>query len=151
MLKVEVLTKRMSKPEVEPIIAAGGVVFRYSLNDPEPMVLMIFRNGVWDLPKGKLESGESIPMCAVREVAEEVGSSLPAIVRKIDTTYHEYPEGEKVMGKTTYWYSMIFTSPETFTPEKKEGIKAVEWMSLSDALSKAGYENLKAILKKFTP
>ena len=140
----------MTKPEIEPIAAAGGVVFRYSEGNSEPKVLMIFRNGVWDLPKGKLEAGESIPMCAVREVAEEVGSSLPSIVREIDTTYHEYPEGKKIMGKTTYWYSMIFTTPETFTPQKAEGIEAVEWMPVSEARNKAGYENLKKVLRKFT-
>lgn len=139
----------MGNSAVEPITAAGGIVFRYRIGEEEPLVLMIFRNGVWDLPKGKLEAPESVSMCAVREVAEEVGASLPSIVRKIGTTYHEYPEGNKTMGKTTHWYSMIFTRPETFIPQKSEGIEKVSWMSLSKAISEAGYENLKEILRKF--
>jgi len=139
----------MNKSGIEPVTAAGGVVFRYEEGVEYPLILMIFRNGVWDLPKGKLEPTESIPMCAVREVGEEVGASLPSIVRKIGTTYHEYPEGNKKMGKTTYWYSMIFTKPETFIPQKKEGIEEVEWMPLPKAISEAGYENLKEILRKF--
>ena len=47
------------------IEAAGGVVMK------NQEMLFIYRNGKWDLPKGKLEINESIPLCAVREVEEE--------------------------------------------------------------------------------
>ena len=56
---------RASLPFIE---AAGGLVV-----DDAAKVLMIFRNGRWDLPKGKLEPGERIEDCAVREVSEECG------------------------------------------------------------------------------
>lgn len=131
-----------------PVTAAGGIVIRHTSAGQKPDVLMILRNGYWDLPKGKLEPPETIAMCAVREVAEEVGISLPSIIRKIGTTYHEYSENEKVMAKTTHWYSMLLTRDEAFTPEEKEGIEKVEWVSLDDAISKAGFENLKEILRK---
>ncbi|MEQ8523821.1 NUDIX domain-containing protein [Gracilimonas sp.] len=140
----------MSDYKPEPIKAAGGVVLRFIADSIIPEVLMIYRNGYWDLPKGKLEEGESIEMCAVREVAEEVGSSLPAIVSTIGTSYHEYPEKGKTMGKTTWWYSMIFTRPETFIPQEKEGIEQVEWVLLPEAIEKAGFENLKEILRSLT-
>lgn len=131
-----------------PVTAAGGIVMRYASVREAPEVLMIFRNGYWDLPKGKLEPPETIAMCAVREVAEEAGISLPSIIKKVGTTYHEYPEKGKVMAKTTHWYSMILTKAEAFTPQEKEGIENVEWVSLDEAISKAGFENLKGILKK---
>ena len=112
---------------------------------------MIFRNGKWDLPKGKLEDGETVEMCAVREVAEEVGSQLPSIVTGLGTTYHEYMDKGERIGKTTHWYSMIFTKGEqSFIPQKEEGIEKVEWMILSKAIDAAGFENLKKILKKFS-
>ncbi|MEX0845831.1 MAG: NUDIX domain-containing protein [Balneolaceae bacterium] len=139
----------MSNQTIEQVIAAGGIVFRYEEIDAEPEVLMILRNGVWDLPKGKLEPPESIEMCAAREVAEEVGSSLPSISRKLGTTYHEYKEKGKMIGKTTHWYSMIFTKPERLSPQKEEGIDEVQWMCFSEAVEKAGYENLKEILGEF--
>ncbi len=139
----------MSKPEAKPVKAAGGIVFRYVEGKETPEVLMIYRNGYWDLPKGKLEKGETLEMCAVREVSEEVGSSLPALVSVVGTTYHEYPEKGKTMGKTTWWYSMIFTRQEEFIPQKKEGIENVEWMPLPEAIEKAGFQNLKDILQKF--
>lgn len=139
----------MSNPEVKPVKAAGGIVFRYPDSSSEPEVLMIYRNGYWDLPKGKLEKGETLEMCAVREVSEEVGSSLPAMVAEIGTTYHEYPEKGKIMGKTTWWYTMIFTRAEEFVPQEKEGIEKVEWVPLAEAIEKAGFQNLKDILQRF--
>lgn len=140
----------MSDAEAEPVIAAGGVVFRYPDETGEPEVLMIFRNGKWDLPKGKHEPPESYAMCAVREVSEEVGTSIPAITRFIGETYHEYEMYGQLYGKTTYWYSMIFTVEEKeFIPETAEGIEKVEWRLLSEAISCASFQNLKEILKKF--
>lgn len=133
----------------EPVIAGGGIVFRYKKGGDEPQVLMIYRKGKWDLPKGKLEPPESIPTCAVREVSEEIGCGMPAIVKKLGTTYHEYPEKGKIMEKTTHWYSMILTKNENLQPEEKEGITEVRWMSLPQAIEEAGYQNLKEILKIF--
>ena len=52
------------------IEAAGGLVY-----NAKDQLLMIFRNGKWDLPKGKLEVGENIEQCAMREVEEECGIS----------------------------------------------------------------------------
>jgi 8-oxo-dGTP pyrophosphatase MutT (NUDIX family) len=138
--------------DAKPVTAAGGILVRYSsLGGEVPQVLMIYRNGYWDLPKGKLEAPETIAMCAVREVAEEVGSSIPAIIKKVGTTYHEYPENGIVIGKTTHWYSMIFTKDEAFIPQEKEGIEKVEWVPLNEAISKAGFENLIEILLKAFP
>jgi len=136
-------------PEIEPVTAAGGIVFRDEGNTKDPLILMIFRNGYWDLPKGKLEADESIEMCAVREVAEEVGSEIPVIVSKVGASYHEYPEKGKVMGKTTHWYSMTYSEPQSFTPQEEEGIEQVRWVPFSEAIDKAGFENLKEILRTF--
>ena len=44
--------------------AAGGVVFE------QGNIAVIRRLGMYDLPKGHLETGESIEACAVREVSE---------------------------------------------------------------------------------
>lgn len=134
---------------IKPVIAAGGVVYRYQASGEEPEVLLIHRNGYWDIPKGKLEKEESIPMCAVREVAEETGSEIPAIVSDLGTTYHEYKEKRKVIGKTTYWYSMIFLREQQLSPQIKEGIQSLEWVELPVAIKKVGFENLREVLYSF--
>jgi len=44
---------------------------------------------------------------------------------------------------------MIFTQPESFVPQEEEGIERIEWMPFQEAVEKAGYDNLKEILKIF--
>jgi hypothetical protein len=43
------------------IKAGGGVVY-----NEKKELLFIFRRGKWDLPKGKLDKGETLEECAVR-------------------------------------------------------------------------------------
>lgn len=129
-------------------IAAGGVVYRIGTSGNYE-VLLIFRNGVWDLPKGKLEKGESIPMCAAREVSEEVGAPIPHILSDLGTTYHEYDEKKKRIGKTTWWYSMVLPACDELKPQEQEGITRLEWADAQEAIDKVGYENLRKVLRKF--
>jgi 8-oxo-dGTP pyrophosphatase MutT (NUDIX family) len=67
------------------IIAAGGLV-----TNPKGEILWIFRRGFWDLPKGKLDEGETIQTCAVREVAEETGISNIQLHEMLCFTNHLY-------------------------------------------------------------
>ena len=63
--------------------AAGGLV-----TNPDGHCLMILRDGVWDLPKGMVEHGETLEQAALREVEEETGVKAfphPALIGK---TYH---------------------------------------------------------------
>jgi len=131
-----------------PLEAGGGILFRYPDRD-EPEILLIFRRGVWDLPKGKKEKHESVRECARREVAEEVGCPLPEVVDTIGTTYHEYMRGGKQFGKTTHWFAMKTGVDNEFEPDKKEGIERVKWMSLSAAKEMVDFNNLAEILEEF--
>jgi len=137
---------------LKAVTAAGGVIFRKKSRDAQPEVLLIFRRGVWDLPKGKLEEGESIQKCAVREVTEEIGiSEEPQVLAKLGDTYHEYEEQDTLFGKTTYWFAMTLSSPKeaVFHPQEVEGIEEVQWQTLEEAKKNVGYENLLEILKSF--
>ncbi len=141
------ILRHRQKLMVKPIEAAGGVVFQRENNLLN--VLLIYRNGFWDLPKGKLEKDESIPMCASREVSEETGSKLPIIIGDLGTTYHEYIQKNKKYGKTTYWYAMVLPQVTMLVPQKEEGIESIEWIPLKEALGKVGFDNLKIILQRF--
>ncbi|WP_158278629.1 NUDIX hydrolase [Rhodohalobacter mucosus] len=129
------------------LTAAGGVLYRPA--DDELLVLLIFRNGVWDLPKGKAEKDESVEECAAREVAEEAGIPEPVIETFLCSTYHEYDMNGKRYGKTTHWYSMREATVSEMQPQREEGITKVEWTSLHEAINKTGYENLKTVLIAF--
>src|SRR5690606_36319773 len=85
----------------DSIEAAGGVV-----SNPDGGVLMIYRRGKWDLPKGKRDDGETVEDCAMREVMEETGLPELQLGDKICETYHVYEQGGTELLKTTHWYRM---------------------------------------------
>ena len=113
------------------IEAAGGLV--YNLKN---QLLMIFRNEKWDLPKGKLETGENSKTCAMREVEEECGVSNLHIVKELKNTYHTYEMNGISMLKRTYWFRMATDYNSDLTPQIKEGITKAEWVSKKDVLSR---------------
>lgn len=107
----------------EIIVASGGLVY----ND-KGQYLFIFRNGVWDLPKGKLESGEKKKQAATREVMEECGIQQVELKEKIIITFHTFKnkKGIRVL-KMVHWY-LMHSNDIDLVPQKKEGIKKVKWM-----------------------
>ncbi|WP_018128414.1 NUDIX hydrolase [Balneola vulgaris] len=140
--------KRKTLKRIKEIQAGGGVVFKY-IDTPTPYVLLIKRNGIWDIPKGKLEKGEDLEECAIREVAEEVNADLPQSLAHLINTQHTYREKGREILKTTYWYVMRFNSEQHFTPQQEEGIEEVAWTSLDKAKAMVGYQNLKEVLVAF--
>ena len=108
----------------------------------EPELLVIFRRGVWDLPKGKLEKDEAPDECALREVREEAGIAKLELIDLIGTTTHGYPRKGRYHVKTTYWYAMS-TPATSFTPDRDEQIERVEYMSWSEAKLNIGYDTLR--------
>ncbi|WP_209389984.1 NUDIX hydrolase [Chryseobacterium sp. RR2-3-20] len=105
------------------IEAAGGLVSK-----PNGDILFIKRLGKWDLPKGKMEKGESREESAVREIEEETGLREVELKDFINTTYHIYTErnGDKVL-KYTHWFEMFFDGKDTSKPQIEEGITEVAW------------------------
>jgi len=130
------------------VIAGGGLLHRTTRENLE--IALIKRKGVWDIPKGKKERGESIKQCARREVAEELGIALPNIDYHIGQTWHEYHEDGNDILKTTYWYAMSPSAEITgFTPQTEEHIEEVRWTDVKVALGSVAYENLKKIIHQF--
>ncbi len=116
--------KNMQKPK---IIAGGGLVL-----NPKKELLMIFRLGYWDLPKGKWEEGETIEECAVREVEEETGIQNVVLDRFVGLTYHEYfnKYTQEDVIKETHWFLMSIPDMQPLTPQTSEDIQKAEWVAL---------------------
>ena len=104
------------------IPAAGGIV-----KNAEKDILMIFRRGKWDMPKGKLDKGESIEECAVREVEEETGIQNTVLVKLSTVTYHVYDEYGKHILKESHWFHMQSPGIQYLVPQTSEQITAIEW------------------------
>ncbi len=109
------------------IEAAGGLV-----KNKKNEYLFIFRNGKWDLPKGKIEKGETIEIAAIREVEEECGVNSLKITKQILITYHTYFVGEREVLKPTYWFEMECDDSSKLVPQKEEGITDVRWIAKKD-------------------
>lgn len=130
------------------IEAAGGIV-----NRPNGDILFIKRLGKWDLPKGKMEKGESREESAVREIEEETSLQNVQLLDFINTTYHIYIErnGDRVL-KYTHWFEMNFDGEDTSKPQLEEGITEVAWKNTSQIEAEvfpSTFKNIKLIIKEF--
>lgn len=106
--------------------AAGGVVFKGD------QMLLMFRRGVWDLPKGKLDDGESSKQGAAREVEEETGVRV-RIEEKICTTWHAYSMNGNRILKRTKWYKMSLVDESRMAPQVDEDIEKLAWLDRKQA------------------
>ncbi len=104
------------------IKAAGGLV-----KNENNSHLFIYRNGKWDLPKGKVEKYEKVKDAAVREVEEECGIKVSKLGEKICKTYHVYIYKGEVVLKKTHWFNMSCKGQNKLKPQVEEGITDVRW------------------------
>ena len=133
------------KSKFKVIEAGGGVV------EKEGEILLIYRRKVWDLPKGKLDKGETIKGCAKREVEEETGVKVK-IDKKIDAVWHTYVTKKKYVLKKTHWYAMHCVNDKNMAPQKDEGIKKVEWMNLEEVRKAlhGSYRSIRYVMQEYT-
>jgi 8-oxo-dGTP pyrophosphatase MutT (NUDIX family) len=140
------LLKKAVWKKFEIVKAAGGLV----LNEKKEL-LFIFRRGKWDLPKGKLDKGETLEECAVREVGEETGLKNISLKNELLTTYHTYDENGKHILKESYWYEMHVSGNQKLIPQTMEGIHEAKWVkrkNITDVLSNS-FPSTKDVIKKY--
>lgn len=127
-------------------IAAGGVV-----ENEQGKILLMKRLGKWDLPKGKLDKGETIEECALREIEEETGAKQLSIISSFEETFHTYYRNEKWIIKHTHWYLVKCEKDNKLKPQKAEDIEQVSWVDFDtiDELKIDTYPAIKRLLKVY--
>ena len=133
------------KEQFTCIDAAGGLV-----TNENDELLFIFRKGRWDLPKGKLDAGESLEACAVREVQEETGLQLVELGPHLCNTWHVYHERGAYILKQSIWYKMTASSNEILVPQTEEDITSIKWIpqeELSEIMSDT-YPSIREVLRQ---
>jgi 8-oxo-dGTP pyrophosphatase MutT (NUDIX family) len=114
-----------------PVIeSAGGLVCNHYHH-----ILLMFKRGKWDMPKGRIEAGQGREISALREVNEETGLDINklTITGKLVSTWHTTRHGNVDYLKKTHWYLMQYDGDDDDTrPQVEEGIIECRWVHLSD-------------------
>lgn len=125
--------------------SAGGVVFRWV--DEVPHVLLIRDgHGNWGLPKGHLETGETAPAAALREIEEETGLGGLRLGNRLRTIDWFFRSSRGLVHKYCHFYLVEAPTGDPI-PQLDEGITACRWLPLAEAMDAISYRNAREVLR----
>ena len=131
------------KSRLKNISAAGGLVL-----NAENKILTIYKNNVWDLPKGKVQN-ENILEAAVREIKEETNADVDLIKKNKIITWHIYYEIEQINLKETSWFLMRIKNNSSLIPQKEESITNLRWADVDEFQNLKTYNSIKEVVLNF--
>ena len=130
--------------------SAGAVVFRK--NGKIYYLLLHYKSGHWDFPKGHIEDGEEEDKTVKREIEEETGIKDIKIIdgfkEYIKYFFRKTYEGNK---NAPWTFKIVnFYLAETKIKQVKLSDEHIgyKWLVYEDALKQLTYKNAKEILKK---
>lgn len=130
------------------LIEAGGGLVKNNGN-----FLWIYRNNIWDLPKGKQELNEEIFVTALREVKEECGIDNDLSIENfLTTTFHTYSNNNELFLKKTDWFLMNYDgSSLELKPQLEEGITNVKWLNKNQSIdcAKKSFKSIRIVWEDF--
>ncbi|WP_145664611.1 NUDIX hydrolase [Bradyrhizobium stylosanthis] len=126
-----------------PVMAAGGIVLRRG-STPLIAIVRQRKRNEWVLPKGKLDDGETPKEAAHREVLEETGHDV-AIHEFLGTLVYQSGGRSKVVH---FWRMEADGGP---VRKLMNDIKAVDWLTLDDAIARLSREYERAFLTQIGP
>jgi 8-oxo-(d)GTP phosphatase len=130
-------------PASKAVFAAGAVLWRPGDDAAAPEVAIIHRPRYddWSLPKGKVDPGETEPVTAVREVAEETGYAAK-LGRRLAAV--SYPV-EQDIKKVRYWTARAIGGE--FRPNAE--VDELKWLPVAEAVTAVGYPHDRKVLRRF--
>lgn len=135
-------TGESAELETQRVVASGGVVF--NMINGQFRVALISRGKRWFLPRGLVESGETIQSAALREVKEETGLDCE-VVRKIGRFSYRFTRRKQYL-KTIHFFLLKYTGG-SFRDHDSE-VDRVRWFSITEAHQTLFYKKEKDILTK---
>ena len=124
------------------ILAAGAVVTReHPTRGTEVVLVHRKRYDDWTLPKGKVDAGESLPACAVREVLEETGVTI-----RLGTPLDQVSYDQGGLPKRVNWWSASVVSATKRAPDHE--VDVVSWLPIRAAVSRLSFEYDRFLLRQ---
>ncbi|MGC4932873.1 NUDIX hydrolase [Gordonia sp. DT30] len=121
--------------------AAGGVLWRARAGTVQVGLVHRPRYDDWTLPKGKVESGETLIDTAVREIIEETGHVV-RLGRHLANVTYDLPNGRK---HVRYWSAQSVGGDFDVNHE----VDALEWLSAEEATQRLSYRLDRKVLREF--
>jgi len=119
--------------QLRPELAAGGLLWRRQGNETEILIVHRPRYGDWAFPKGRLDQGESLLQCGIREVEEETGF-VARVGRKLAQVAYRKPNGKQK--KVALWAMTPVAG--SFTPNHE--VDKIKWLPIDRAAKRLTYK-----------
>lgn len=130
---------------VTQAVSAGGVVCEEHGGDVMVAVCGRLKTGLWALPKGTPDSGETLEETALREVREETGLSVEIAAPLGHIEYWFTRDSERIH-KQVYFYLMR-PCGGTFDDHDPE-FDVVRWVSAVEARDTLTYPSEREVLQR---
>lgn len=122
-------------------VSAGGVVFQGG-----NILVLKKHNGLYCIPKGRIEKGETLEQTALREVREETGitGEILTYIGKVSYAYRN-DRPNILVEKEVHWYVMRAISGK-LRPQRKEGFVEARFVRPEEILRMLRYKDERAIV-----
>jgi ADP-ribose pyrophosphatase YjhB (NUDIX family) len=126
---------------VEQAVSAGGVVYRHGEHGIEIVLCGRAHEGLWALPKGTPEYGETLRDAALREVREETGLGVEIVddLGIVEYTFARPHQGVR-FDKTVHHFLLTPTGAGA-TDRHDAEYDRVEWFPIEEALRVMSHRN----------
>jgi 8-oxo-dGTP pyrophosphatase MutT (NUDIX family) len=130
-------------------VSAGGVAYRTERGKTQVALIRVGTELRWQLPKGRVDAGESPEEAALREVQEETGLKAE-IICPLEVTEYWYVSGKGDksvrLHKFVHFYLMKYLSGST--DDHDDEVEDAQWVEIDQAIAVLAFEGERKIVEK---